>query len=101
MNYIIDELDEDEKETAKQEKKQEKLGTHYYHQKFIKKWKNNVFLPPSPMLIVLLHTRSRLFFIFSKRPASKLAVFRPAGMRFEKSEKKPLACVQYHYQHGI
>ena len=26
---------------------------------------------------------------------------RPAGMRFEKSEKKQRVCAQYHYQHGI
>ena len=60
----------------------------------LKTWKNNGFLPPWPMLIVLLHTRSRLFFIFSKRRASRLAVFRWRGMRFEKMKKKPLACVQ-------
>ena len=52
----------------------------------------NWFVPPAPMLMLLLHTRSREF---SKVP------FRPAGMRFEPSENKPLACVQYHYQHGI
>ena len=39
----------------------------------IKKWEHNVFLPPSPMLMVLLHTRS-LFFQNA----------RLAGMRFEK-----------------
>ena len=47
-----------------------------------------MFLPSSPMLMVLLHTRSNGFFSFFQNA-------RPAGMRFEKSEKKKqLACVQ-------
>ena len=58
-----------------------KVLTHYWFES-IKRWKNNWFLPLLPMLIVLLHTRSRLFFICSKRPASRLA-----GMRLKKVKK--------------
>ena len=49
--------------------------------------KNIGFVAPSPMLMVLLHTRERIVFTFFKTPGQPECVLK-------KVKKNPLACVQ-------